>query len=390
MGEPVVVFATNVLWDGIWYGAQHLGSRLAHRGFRVLFLELPMTVASPLRHPVRARELLGRRLRELGPTLAVDLPLGLPPQEHPRMRGVNARLLARRVRHDLRRLAWPDPDFLLIRHRLGWRLAAGFPTARVVANLSDAVYFADDDGRDERASLLASAEAAVCVSPPLVAEAAEAGIRDRLLLPQGVDFATIDRAAARGPAPDLAGVGQPRIGFVGHVTPRIDFDLVEEVASARPAWQFVVVGDVHPLFEELRRHDPFRGRVNVHVLGLRDRADVGRYLAGFDAAWVPYTWSEFNVASNPLKIMDCLAAGLPVVAPAFPALVDNAADTALMPETAKAPDWVDALERALGDSADEARAARRAFAAANSWESRADRLASFLQDLGRSAAQDAG
>ncbi len=77
-------------------------------------------------------------------------------------------------------------------------------------------------------------------------------------------------------------------------------------------------------------------------------------------------------------------------APAFPALVGNAADTALMPETAKAPDWVDALERALGDSADEARAARRAFAAANSWESRADRLASFLQDLGRSAAQDAG
>lgn len=381
--RPVVVFATNVQWNGTWFGAQYLAAGLAERGFRVLLLELPISVASPIRHPGRLYELTGPRLRRITATLAVDLPFGLPPQEHPLMRDVNARILARRVRRDLRHLDWPSPDFVVVRHRFSWRLADAFPECSLVANLSDAFYFDNADVEGERSALLDRAHAAVCVSPPLVEEAANAGIDNVLLLPQGVDHRMIAGAIERGPAPDLAEIPRPRIGLLGNITPRIDFELVDEVVSRRPEWQFVFVGGVFTLFPDLRRDIPFQRQPNVHFLGERDRRETGRYLAGFDAAWVPYNWSDFNKASNPLKVLEYLAAGLPVVAPEFPALVGAVADATLIPETAQPDDWIEALEAALERRSDEDRTARRSFAAANGWGARTEVLTRFLEGLGR-------
>lgn len=381
--RPVVVFATNVQWSGTGYGAQHLGAGLAEKGFRILLLELPISVASPIRHPRRFRELTGARLRRIGPTLAVDRPFGVPPQEHRLLRDLNARLLARRVRRDLRRLGWPEPDIVLARHRLSWRLADTFPESLLVANLSDALYFDNADMEGERSAMLNRAHAAVCVSPPLVEEAERAGVEEVLLLPQGVDNATIAEAAGEGPALDLADVPRPRIGLLGTITPRIDFALVDEVVSRRPDWQFVFVGGISALFPDLKRDIPFQRQPNVHFLGERDRRETGRYLAGFDAAWVPYNWSDFNKASNPLKVLEYLAAGLPVVAPEFPALVGAVADATLIPETAQPGDWIEALEAALERRSDKDRTARRSFAAANGWGARTEVLARFLEGLRR-------
>jgi teichuronic acid biosynthesis glycosyltransferase TuaH len=82
---------------------------------------------------------------------------------------------------------------------------------------------------------------------------------------------------------------------------------------------------------------------------------------------VPYTLSEFNRASFPLKTLEYLAAGLPVVSTNLPAT--RWLDTPLATIADDHATFVAAVRAAatIPSSADE----RQRFAAAHSWESRA-------------------
>lgn len=383
-GDPVVVWVTDVHWDGVWYGAQHLASRLAERGFRVLFCEVPVSVLSPLRDRRRLRQLT-HRLRRAGANLAVDAPVGIPPQDHPRMLAVNARVYARRVERVLSRLGWGPPAIIVGRSTYSWRLAALFPDAEFVANLSDTTWPFDRGEAEEQRARLTTADAAFCVSQPLVDKAAEAGVRRTLLLPQGVDVESVQAAAARGPDAAVSAVGGPVIGCLGNLTPRTDFALIDRLAAARPDWQFVLVGAAGVLFRELEGDLAAAGvgldaRDNVHRLPPCSPDAVGAVVAAFDVAWVPYVWNEFNEASNPLKVWEYLAVGVPVVAPAFPALERMVPLVSLVPRDGGDADWLKELDAALAEAGTAARDARRAFAAANTWDSRADTLAQFLRE----------
>lgn len=377
---PVLVWATDVHWDGLWYGAQHLASRLSTRDFRVLFCEVPVSVLSPLRDRSRLRQ-LRHRFRRLSGTLAVDAPLGIPPQDHPRLRGTNSRVHARRIRRVLRRVGWADPAVIVGRYPYSWRLARHFPRARFVANLSDATWSQDPADAREMTARLDTADAAVCVSPPLVERARDAGVTRTLLLPQGVDADAVGRAAERGPDPAVTSVGRPVVGCLGNITPRTDFALIARLAAARPGWQFVLVGASGPLFRDLDDAGSVTLPENVHRLPPCAPSEVGSVVAAFDLAWVPYVWSDFNVASNPLKAWEYLAAGVPVVAPAFPALAAMGSVATLLGADATDSDWLAAMEAALANDDDNEREARRAFAAANTWDARADTLAGFLSAL---------
>jgi len=63
---------------------------------------------------------------------------------------------------------------------------------------------------------------------------------------------------------------------------------------------------------------PVRGIPNIHVLGRREYAQLPGYCKAFDVALLPFTINELTLASNPLKLREYLAAGLPVVASAIP------------------------------------------------------------------------
>lgn len=382
---PVVVWVTDVHWDGFWYGAQHLASRLADRGFRVLFCEVPVSVLSPLRDRSRLRQ-LRHRLRRESATLAVDAPLGIPPQDHPRLRALNARLYSRRIRRVLARMHWAQPAVIVGRYPYSWRLAEHFPEAVFVANLSDTAWYPDAADAAELTARLDTAAAAVCVSPPLVAMAVSAGIERTLLLPQGVDTEAVQASASGGPDAAVAAVGKPVVGCLGSITPRTDFALIDRLAAARPDWQFVLVGAAGALFRDLEGDLASAGvgldaRDNVHRLPACRPEDVGAVVSAFDVAWVPYVWNEFNVASNPLKAWEYLAVGVPVVAPAFPALEEMCEVATLMDRDATDADWLAALEAALADADPVARDARYKFADANTWDRRADTLADLLRDV---------
>lgn len=380
---PVVVWATDVQWDGLRYGVHHLAARLSECGYRVLFCEVPVSILSPLRDRGRLRQ-LRRRFRRVSATLAVDVPVGIPPQDHPRLRELNAGVHARRIRRVLRRSGWDDPALIVGRYPYSWRLARHFPGAAFVANLSDTTWSQDPADVAEMQARLDTADGAVCVSPPLVEMAEAAGVQHTLLLHQGVDAEAVRVAADTGPDTTVIALGHPVVGCLGNITPRTDFALIERLAAVRPDWEFVLVGAATPLFRELdvTRMDSLP---NVHRLPPCRPEDVGSIVAAFDVAWVPYVWSEFNVASNPLKAWEYLAVGVPVVAPAFPALGAMDVVATLLGPDATDADWLAAIEAALEDDSVEQREARRAFAAANTWDARVADLVDFLSMLVPSA-----
>jgi len=60
------------------------------------------------------------------------------------------------------------------------------------------------------------------------------------------------------------------------------------------------------------------GARNIRFLGRKPYADLPRYAKAFDVALMPFKVNELTLASNPLKVREYLAAGLPVVSTAIP------------------------------------------------------------------------
>ena len=109
--------------------------------------------------------------------------------------------------------------------------------------------------------------------------------------------------------------GEFRVGFVGSFRPWHDIDTVlaaaDEVSQAMPT-RVLLVGEGRRREELVRT--ALRGRAAVTMTGVVPHADVPLHLALCDAIAVPYA-SE-DAYFSPLKLLEAMAAALPVVASA--------------------------------------------------------------------------
>ena len=140
------------------------------------------------------------------------------------------------------------------------------------------------------------------------------------LFPSSVDAAHFGMArdAALAEPADQSQIARPRIGYFGVIDERIDYDLLDAVAAARPEWQLVMVGPtakVEPA--ELPR------RANLHWLGMRSYAELPAYLSGWDAGMMPFALNEATRFISPTKTPEFLAAGVPVVCTPVRDVVDD-------------------------------------------------------------------
>ena len=138
-----------------------------------------------------------------------------------------------------------------------------------------------------------------------VAASMRAHAPDVHVVPNGVEL-----DVPVGPVPaEIDRVGHPLIGYVGNLSSRLDIELLDALATARPAWQFAFVGSAHldPAILELRRH------ANVHFLGVRPHREARRLMAGFDVALIPHLDNEMTQAMNPLKAFVYAGVGVPVI-----------------------------------------------------------------------------
>jgi glycosyltransferase involved in cell wall biosynthesis len=160
-------------------------------------------------------------------------------------------------------------------------------------------------------------------------------------------------AQARRPGvlpPDLAMIPEPRAIFVGALSDhKIDWSLLADVARLLPEWSFVMIG---PIGEETGQHghELVKHLPNVHLLGHRPYNELPDYLRGGVVGMIPYRITEHTTSIFPMKALEYLAAGLPVVSTPLPAFSGH--QDLLV---AKAPDALSfskalaAIQRTTGD-----------------------------------------
>jgi UDP-galactopyranose mutase len=107
---------------------------------------------------------------------------------------------------------------------------------------------------------------------------------------------------------DQASIEHPRLGFYGVIDERMDLELIDQIAAARPDWALVMVGPVVKIEE-----DDLPRRPNIHYLGGKKYAELPRYLAGWDVALMPFAVNEATKFISPTKTPEYLSGGVPVV-----------------------------------------------------------------------------
>jgi glycosyltransferase involved in cell wall biosynthesis len=371
-------------WDAeLWTNQQHLMSRLA-KANRVLFVE-----SLGLRQPRLAGRDLSRMARRVGKALrgprAVDglhvlSPLAVPLHGRRGIEALNSRLVQLQVGRAARKLGIERPLLWSYVPQAEWLVDTLRPAGIVYHCVDDIAAqkgVRSDAFRVAEARFAARADL-VLASAPALAERMRALNDNVFYAPNVADTARFATALAEGPVDaGIALLPHPRIVFTGAVVAtKLDVDLLEDVALARPDWSIALVGPVgagDPLTDISR----LRLLRNVHLLGSRAYDDLPEVLRGADVALVPYAINELTESVFPMKVFEYLAAGLPVITTPLPALADTNGVTV----AADAPATVAAIERALASDGPSARHARSQAVLGHSWETRLDEIASYLSQL---------
>jgi UDP-galactopyranose mutase len=187
--------------------------------------------------------------------------------------------------------------------------------------------------------------------------------------PASVDDILLAVGERRRP-PDLGERRGPLVMFGGAAYSWFDWNLLWEVATLRPDWDFVVVG---PLGRDVAGSSK---PPNVTAVGRRDYDEFPWYVAAADVCVLPLRLNESSHNCDPIVMYEYLLCGKPVVATPFPAALEHGG----MVRTASEPGGF-AAEIAVAldaDTTDESRRARVEFAIANTWEDRAQKALAII------------
>ncbi|MEO7496254.1 MAG: NAD(P)-binding protein, partial [Massilia sp.] len=193
--------------------------------------------------------------------------------------------------------------------------------------------------------------------------------------PSSVDVGHFSQALARDTShPAQAAIARPRLGFYGVIDERFDTGLIAAMADAHPDWQIVLVGPVVKIAE-----DSLPRRTNIHYLGQQPYEALPPFLAGWDVCLLPFALNESTRFISPTKVLEYMAAELPIVSTPIADVVAPYGDVVAIGHSHA--EFIAACEAALTMAAPqrEAMLARmREIVARTSWDRTAGEMATLL------------
>jgi len=208
------------------------------------------------------------------------------------------------------------------------------------------------------------------------------------------------KARKRAALPELKDLPQPVVGLIGQLSDRIDLSVLNAIADA--GISLLIVGPLDPRWQQ-QRFKKLVNRSHVYYTGPVSAEAMPSYLAAIDIGITPYRDTPFNRASFPLKTIEYLGAGVPVISTDIPAAHWLRADLTrgeqsrwadrIMVLASTGADFVNAIRRIAASGSpsaagggfpsvaikDPARASQCiAFAARHTWERRANSFASVI------------
>ena len=375
--RPLVVWCSGASWDGVAGTDWHMATQLTRRA-DILWVDPPVSPVAALRSRGRIPLQLRPRLVRTSEGMTRLTPVSLPLHSRGPLRRLAARLNRLQIERALKRLG-AVPDVVVVSHLEDLLSGWGPGTRRVLYGTDDYVAGAAlmrvDVARieaEERLQL-GNADVAVVITEPLAARWRALGFaRPIALVPNGVDTEAYRDLSRVEPAPE-ARLPAPVAGLVGQLSARIDIGLLESVVAA--GCSLLLVGPLDPTWQA-ERFRALCARPNVRWVGAVPFRALPRFLAAIDVGLTPYADSPFNRASFPLKTLEYLAAGKPVVSTDLPSARWLGTDLVVL---AGGESYGEAVRRAgATSSSPDAIRRRMEFAEKHSWQQRAESFAAAI------------
>lgn len=365
-GRDIVCFSND--WDGDPLSKTHIMKILA-RDNRVLWVNSvanrrPQASSSDLKRIAKKLGDVAKGITEPLPNLYVLGPLAIP-SFGPMARKLNRVIFRQQILHAMRKLDFRNP--------ISWSfLPASAPVSGTLGEELVVYHCVDEFSQfTGTPAEIAEMEADLARRAGLVIVSADklAGSKRRWngnchVVRHGVDLAHFSKAldsATVVPA-ELRDLPRPIIGFFGLIADWVDLKLIRAVADAFPNGSVVMLGKVSTSLE------PLEGAKNVHHFGRRPYEELPAWCKGWDVALMPFVENELAANSNPLKVREYLAAGLPVVSTPVPEV-----ERIGLCKIASGPDrFVEAVRAALQDPGPSR--ARSQAIAHESWEAKVEEI----------------
>ena len=395
-----LVWLAGVSWDGIRGTDRHMVTAMACHA-RILWVDPPVSPVTAALRRSATHYSLRPEISVVNRQVTRLTPKAMPGWSRPGPRVTTAALVRLQTRWALRRLA--IQPFAVVATYPGDLLGSwGGNVVNVFYGTDDYVAGAELMGLSvnyqirREIRILSQADVVAAVSPQLAERWAGFGASP-VVIPSGCWPIKAGERAARLEPKDLP---QPVVGLIGQLSDRIDLSVLNAIADA--GFSLLIVGPLDPRWEP-QRFKELVNRSHVCYTGPAPAEAVPSYLAAIDIGITPYRDTPFNRASFPLKTLEYLGAGVPVVSTDIPAGRWLRADLT-RGEQAR---WADRIMMLASNSADFVNAIRRiaasdslsaagggfpsvatkdltrasqciAFAARHTWERRAKSFASVI------------
>jgi len=127
---------------------------------------------------------------------------------------------------------------------------------------------------------------------------------------------------------------------------RLDLELIDATAAARPDWHLVLVGPVVKIDP-----DTLPRRPNIHYFGQRSYEELPGYLAGWDVCLLPFARNDSTRFISPTKTLEYMAAELPIVSTPITDVAEPYGDIVYLGATPE--EFLVACDTALASDAEE-------------------------------------
>lgn len=383
--RPLFLISSGVSWDdGGRAGTEyHLAKHLAEHA-EVLWVDPPASCVSRARPNAprldARRRLFRPELTALSNTMRRLRTIGAPGLSRPGVRLITWPAVRAQTQWALGRMG-RQPDVVIACHWNDVLVNWGQGVVKVLFGTDDWLAGADLMGEDPDRLLAAErrsieqADLVLAVTPQLAERWRGLGA-DPVVFPNGCDPDAYLRVPFVEPAPVPEGFPTPVAGAVGMLTDRIDINLLTAVADSGAG--LLLVGWRDPKWST-SKFDALVGRPNVQHVGALPFEELPRWFARIDVGLTPYADSAFNRASFPLKTLDYLAAGLPVVSTDLPASRLLNQETNQVRLATNSQTFVEAVAQAASSRRQpEAIRERQAVARRHSWSARAQELSRLV------------
>jgi glycosyltransferase involved in cell wall biosynthesis len=357
MSKDVLFLSTNLFDPYLPLSKFWLSKSMSENGFRVVYSEFPHTYLSYLKKDFKYES--GTRLNKISNNYFVlrSFPI-LPFFKKSRFfNRVDNRIFYTYIRESLKEI-----DF---KPNLVWSYVPFFPDA-LQAFSSKRVYDCVDDYSslpgliDPYYVLELERKTVSLVDKVIVTESVYLEERMRnfgkepVVLSNGVNYEVFSKWLETADTLQI----KKRIIYVGNVSHWFDFELFDDIADSFRDFEIMIVGFASVDVSLFKKHP------NINFVGRLMQQEFAQLLAESSVAIIPFKENEITKATDPLKVYEYLAAGVPVVS-------THVGNVSRLPVyVATKEDFVEKIREAIKEDSIEKRKSQTLFAKQFSWETK--------------------